>query len=215
MIKEVYFLDFFNRLTDGDKKGCIQIVDDLISQDISIPEIYTDLFQKSLYRLGKFWEENKISIAEEHMCTQIVRSLMCKFSINSNERTGSKKSALISCIEKEFHEIGARMAADVFELNGWEVIHLGASTPTRELIKIILVKKPDIVGLSFNFYLNVHRLIDVIEQVKKKFPEQKIIVGGQGIEGSSEMLVSKFKDIVILKSVNELDIYLKNEKSIS
>ena len=60
---------------------------------------------------------------------------------------------MISCIDKEFHEIGARMAADVFELNGWNTYFLGASMPTREIVKFIEVKKPDVVGFVIQFLL--------------------------------------------------------------
>ena len=131
-------------------------------------------------------------------------------NIKSDKKVG--KTALISCVDKEFHEIGARMAADVFELNGWDTYFLGASMPTREIIKFIETKKPDLVGLSFNFYMNLMRLLEVIDHIKKHYPNQKIIVGGQGVNREKENLLNKYPDIKYFSSVKELDDYLKKFK---
>ncbi len=209
MIAEVYFLDYTNGLLQGEKEKCVGIVEKLLSEKVEIKDIYVDLFQRSLYHIGKMWEQGQLSIADEHIGTEITKSLMNKYAgkITSNKKIG--KTALISCIDKEFHEIGARMAADVFELNGWNTYFLGASMPTREIVKFIEVKKPDVVGLSFNFYLNILRLFEVIDHIKKNYPAQQIIVGGQGATREKENLLNKYPEIKQFSTVKELDDYLK------
>ena len=208
-IKEVYFLDFFNSLISGEKINCARIVDSLVNENVDIKEIYTGLFQRSLYRIGKMWEQNQLSIAEEHAATQIVESLIGSVQPKYNPSAQNGKKVIVSCVDKEFHLIGARMAAHIFELNGWDVTFLGASTPTREMIKLIEQKKPEIVGLSFNFYLNYLRLLEEIDMIRKNFPEQKILVGGQGIKNTDENMLKKYNNLFYFDSVNELDNYLK------
>jgi len=209
MISEVYFLDYTNGLLQGDKEKCISIVEKLITEKTDIKDIYVDLLQRSLYHVGKMWEQGQLSIADEHMGTEITKCLMNKYAdkITANKKVG--KTALITCVDKEFHEIGARMAADVFELNGWNTYFLGASTPTKEIVKFIEIKKPDVVGLSFNFYMNLLRLLEVIDHIRKNYPDQKIIIGGQGINPEKENLLSKYPDIRHFSTVKELDDYLK------
>lgn len=210
MISEVHFLDYTNSLLQADKDKCISIVEKLLSENVDIKDIYVDLFQRSMYHIGKMWEQGQLSIADEHIGTEITKSLMNKYAakITSSKKIG--KTALISCVDKEFHEIGARMAADVFELNGWSTYFLGASMPSREILKFIETKKPDLVGLSFNFYLNLVRLLEVIDHIRKQFPNQKIVVGGQGITREKENLLSKYPDIKYFSTVKELDDYLKS-----
>jgi MerR family transcriptional regulator, light-induced transcriptional regulator len=209
MVSEVYFLDYTNGLLEGNKEKCISIVEKLLSENVDIKDIYVDLLQRSLYHIGKMWEQGQLSIADEHIGTEITKCLINKYAykITSNKKVG--KTALVTCVDKEFHEIGARMAADVFELNGWNTYFLGASTPTREIVKFIEIKKPDVVGLSFNFYLNLLRLFEVIDHIKKSFPDQKIIIGGQGVSREKENLLSKYPDIKHFSTVKELDDYLK------
>jgi len=209
MINEIYFLDYTNGLLQGDKDKCVQIVEELLSKKADIKDLYVDLFQRSMYHIGKMWEQGQLSIADEHIGTEITKSLMNKYASKIESEKKVNKTALISCIDKEFHEIGARMAADVFELNGWNTYFLGACTPTREILKFIEIKKPDIVGLSFNFYLNVMRLLEVIDHIKKDYPQQQIIIGGQGISRDKENLLSKYPEIKQFSTVKELDDYLK------
>lgn len=209
MVSEVYFLDYTNGLLQGDKEKCSSIVEKLLSEKVNIKDIYVDLFQRSLYNIGKMWEQGQLSIADEHMGTEITKCLINKYAYKIASKMKVGKSALITCVDKEFHEIGARMAADVFELNGWNTYFLGACTPTREIVKFIKIKKPDIVGLSFNFYMNVMRLLEVIDHIRKNFPQQEIIVGGHGLSREKENPLGNHQNIKQFSSVKELDNYLK------
>jgi predicted NBD/HSP70 family sugar kinase len=65
------------------------------------------------------------------------------------------------------------------------------------------------VGLSFNFYMNLLRLFEVIDHIKKSYPDQKIVVGGQGVSREKENLFSRYPDIKHFSTVKELDDYLK------
>lgn len=209
MIKEVQFLDYTNGLLQGDKEKCVQIVEDLLSKKVDIKDIYVDLFQRSMYHVGKMWEQGRLSIADEHLGTEITKSLMNKYVPKAVPHVKTNKTVLVSCVDKEYHELGARMAADVFELNGWHTYFLGACTPTREILKFIEVKKPDVVGLSFNFYMNLLRLYEVIDHIQKNFPKQQIIIGGQGLTPEKENILSKYPSIKIFSTIKELDCYLK------
>lgn len=209
MIKEVQFLDYTNSLLQGDKERCAQIVEDLLSQKVDIKDIYVDLFQRSMYHVGKMWEQGRMSIADEHLGTEITKCLMNKYASTVAPSVKINKTVLVSCVDKEYHELGARMAADVFELNGWRTYFLGACTPTREILKFIEVKKPDVIGLSFNFYMNLLRLYEVIDHILKEFPNQQIIVGGQGLTSEKENILSKYHGIQIFFTIKELDCYLK------
>jgi MerR family transcriptional regulator, light-induced transcriptional regulator len=211
MIKEVYFLDYFNGLLDGDKNRCRRVVDKLLDENTEIIKIYTDLFQKSLYQVGKMWDQNKLSIGDEHLGTQITEELLYYCSSKIIPVRQLNKKALVSCVNKEFHKLGARMAADIFVLNGYETYFLGASTPTKEILKYVEAKKPDVVGLSFSFYINFMKLIDVVKEIKNSFPEQKVIIGGRAeLNGQADML-TKFDGVFHFDSVVSLNEFLRKE----
>ncbi len=210
MIKDVYFLDYYNNLIVGNREKCKSIVEELLSHKTDVKEIYTGLFQKSLYTIGKQWEQNNLSVADEHAASHITEQLIdvCLTKVNHVKKNG--KNAVVACIDKEYHELGAKMVCHILELNGWNTYFLGASTPTRDLIKFLKDKKPDIVGLSFNFYLNLLKLGEVLDKINKFFPGQKILLGGQGIGEINKDFFAKYTDIYFINSLNDLDTFLKN-----
>lgn len=209
-VSEVFFLDYFNSLAGGDKNHCSEIVKELLSQKVDIKDIYTDLFQRSLYRMGKLWDDGKLNIAEEHSATQITLQLINTILPNHKKNKKIGKRAIISCIDKEYHEIGARMVANIFEFNGWETEFLGASVPAKDIIKFIKLKNPDVIGLSFNFYMNLLKLYTVVEHIKKFFPDKKIIFGGQAASREKQNILKHFPDLLYFESLSELDEFIKD-----
>ena len=209
MIKESHYLDYFNNLLDGNKAGCMAVISQIESEKTGLTDIYVNLFQRSLYQIGKMWEKNKITIAEEHNATRITDAIITSYFSRLKPARSKNKSAVVACINKEFHEIGAKMASHIFEYNGWNTFFLGASTPPKELIKFIKLKQPEIVGLSFNFYLNFLKLVEVIDHIRRFFPEQKIILGGQGIKSFRKKLSQDYPEITTFESITDLNDYLK------
>lgn len=136
-ISDTIFETYFQHLIKGDKMACMRMVDNLKSNQLAVEVIYTGLFQRSLYQVGEYWEMNKISVATEHMATAITEHLMIRLQVDlfATERVGKK--AVIACIANEHHQIGAKMIADIFEMNGWDGYFIGANTPTDELVRFI------------------------------------------------------------------------------
>jgi methanogenic corrinoid protein MtbC1 len=213
MIREVYYLDYFNGLLEGDIKRCRSIVDKLLKEKTDIIEIYTDLFQKSLSQIGRMWDQNRLSIGDEHLGTELTEELLYYCSSKIIPIKQIRKKALVSCVNKEFHKLGARMAADVFIMNGWDTYFLGASTPTKEILKYIELKKPDVVGLSFSFYINIMKLMDTIRTIKDQFPSQRIILGGRADLNGQADILTKFNDVLYFSTIVDLNDFLKEESA--
>jgi methanogenic corrinoid protein MtbC1 len=208
-IKQSYYLDFYNNLVEGNKEKCSEIVKSLLDEKTDLKDIYVELFQNSLYRIGKLWDHNEITIPEEHLATQIVEMLIDKFAPVTT--SDPNKRAVVTCIDKEFHEVGAKMVAHIFELNGWKTYYLGASVPLRELMKFVKQSDPDIIAVSWSLYLNLARFLEVIDNLTKLYPTKKIIVGGQALKENSDMILRKFPNVQHINSLYELDDFLKKQ----
>ena len=208
MISEAVYLHYLNSLLVGDKKQCLQIVLNLLEQKVCLKELYLQLFQRSMYSIGQMWENDRCSIAGEHIATKITESLIeITAAYNSNEKRIGK-TALITCIDKEFHELGARMVAGFFDSLGWDTIFIGSNAPQVDVMNIIREHNPDIVGISNNFYLNISRLTKLIDQVKNEFQDQEILVGGQALADGRCKCLERYYNVHYISSLDELDKYL-------
>lgn len=210
MIKQAVYLHYLAALLDGDKATCVHIVDNLVDEETDIKEIYIDLIQKSMYRVGHLWERSRVSVATEHIATKITENILSMLYpvVFSTPKTG--KSAVVTCIDKEFHELGARIVSDYLEYKGLSTYFLGANIPPHELINLIEIKRPDVVGISANLYINVMRALKIIEDIKEKFPEQKIIVGGQAFNSDYSDELRSYKNCTYLPSLDDIDRYVKD-----
>lgn len=206
MITSELYNTYLQALIKGNRPECTRIVKDLLDRgDVSIYELYLDLFQASLYEVGHLWETNRVSVAVEHMATSITESLLSMVypKIFSTEHSGKK--AVVSCLVNEYHQIGGKMVADIFELNGWDGYFLGANTPVRDLLDMLREKKPQILALSLSVYFNMDFMHHVLQQVQDEIPDQQIIVGGQAFRWGGTDIQDKYSNVRYIPSINELE----------
>ena len=208
MISETLYKEYFQGLISGDRKGCHEIVQELLDQKIGVYDLYLNLFQKSLYDVGRLWELNKISVAIEHLATSITEGLLnLSYPIIFSSRRVDF-SAVVSCVEEELHQIGAKMVADIFEMNGWDSIFLGSSTPSPDLLRLIEEKRPDLLGLSMSIYFHLPKLIETLTLVHHSFPELQIVVGGQGFRWGGIEEISKLSNVHFIESLPALETFI-------
>lgn len=208
MINDCTYYHFLNSLLDGKKKECKTIIVDLINSGVPREKIYLEILQKSMYRVGQLWENNKISISKEHLATSITKHLLNLIQIRNNGTVVTEKKAIISCVEKEFHDIGAQMIADFLEHKGFEVFNLGANVPGSDIIKTIEEVEPDLIGISSNFYINIIRLSKLIEEINYKFEGKEILIGGQALLNYDPDILHKFPNTHYIPNLSYLEEYL-------
>jgi methanogenic corrinoid protein MtbC1 len=154
------------------------------------------------------WEHRRISVAVEHMASAITESLLTLVypAIFSAEHSG--KSVVISCVANEYHQIGSKMVADFFELNGWHGYFLGASTPEDDLLRMIDDKQPQLIGLSLSLSSNLPTLIETTEAITGRWPESQILVGGQAFRNGGSEMLSPFANVRYVASLGDLESVL-------
>ncbi len=209
MIDEKVYQDYFQALLAGRRAECRHIAQTLLEKKIAIKLLYSDLFQRSMYEIGDLWENNRITVANEHLTTSITESLLNLVypSIFTTDRIGKK--AVISCSANEFHQVGGKMVADMFELNGWDGHFLGANTPPEDMAQFIQDVQPDVVGLSLSILSNMEHLKRCIEILKSNFPDMNLLVGGQAFRWGGADIIKKFKNTELITSMDDLEKMIK------
>ena len=208
MIENETYNNYFNSLIKGAKYECVAIFDEVVKSNVPVEKIYTQLFQRSLYQVGEYWEMNRISVATEHMATAITENLMIKLQpeLFSTERTGKK--AVIACVANEYHQVGGKMVADIFEMYGWDGYFVGANTPNTELLRFIESKNPDLLGLSLSIYSNLPELKNTLAKIRQFFPDLPVMVGGQAFRWGGTEIIQNFSNVAYLSSVEDLHKFI-------
>jgi MerR family transcriptional regulator, light-induced transcriptional regulator len=146
----------------------------------SIREHYLHVFQPVQYEICRLWQVNAITVADEHFCTAATQAIMSQFYPDLFAQPKIGRTLVMASIGGELHEIGGRMVADIFELEGWSTWFYGANTPAPSLISAICERTPDVVGLSVTMTWNVQALADFVRAMRTTSgcSGARVIVGG-------------------------------------
>lgn len=204
MIEQIY-TPYLSSLLTGDHAACRALVRQALDAGVDMRELYTGLFQRSLYEVGELWEKNRITVATEHLATAITERVMVEVYPQLFSQQYRGRSAIIACPADEYHQIGAQMVADVFELNGWNGYFLGASTPGNDLLRMIDEKKPDVLALSMSLSFHLPRLLEVIQTVEQRYPGLPVWVGGQAFRWGGQEALAAFGQVSFLPDLHTLE----------
>lgn len=210
MIDSHIHKDFFNALLVGDRMACSEIASNFIDEKkFSINELYEVVIKNAMYDIGEMWEFGKISVATEHLASAIVEAVLNEQYLRVISNSKLKKTVIVACIENEFHQIGIKMVADIFEMNGWNAHFLGANTPTTELIEFAKTIKPDILAISLSIYFHIPDFEKMIQAIRTEFPELFIIAGGQAFRHGGTEVLDRYKNVIYFQDLYNLDLFIK------
>ncbi len=164
----------------GDRREAVQVVEDCLEQGSSVADIQSELIGSAQDHLGRLWERNQVSIAQEHMATAVSSVALSALFERAPVPKPNGKKILIGCVEGEEHALPARIASDMLELAGFEVRFLGGNVPHLHLIQMIREEKPDLIGLSVTMLYNLKSLRDAVSMVRT-VTNAPICVGGYAI----------------------------------
>jgi len=171
------YLDF---LLTGKRAEAGELIGRLVENGISIKDIYEHIFQKTQYEVGALWQSNKITVAHEHYCTAATQLIMSQLypQIFATEKKGYK---LIACsVADELHEIGIRMVADFFEMEGWDTYYMGANMPSQNLINAVKEYEADVLAVSVTMPLHLEKADKLVKAIRldEEINDLNILVGG-------------------------------------
>jgi methanogenic corrinoid protein MtbC1 len=176
-------------LLAGRQHEAMTVVDRCIDDGRGLVDVELNIIQPSLYRIGEKWQANQVTVAQEHMATAIVQSVMTMGLLRSLPPAMIGKRALLACVEGNEHAIGLRMISDAFQLAGWDVQYLGANVPTAALVAQAVEWKPDIVALSVSFAQQLRVVKNVVAQLAERLGTERptVIFGGLAINRFSQL----------------------------
>jgi hypothetical protein len=136
---------FVDALARRDRKAAARQALGLLEAGAPVQELIQGLLGSAQAEVGRRWEANQWSVADEHAATAITDAVLgaLAWRIEAAEDQGH---IVVTCAEGEWHSLPARMAAEVLRLHGWRVTFLGASTPADHLRR--LLAEVDAVGWS-------------------------------------------------------------------
>jgi MerR family transcriptional regulator, light-induced transcriptional regulator len=201
--------DAFRPLIDAeDKEGCVSFaLSFLESTNLDIATLYEMVLAPAAREQHCTIRERPLCIWEEHVRTSIIRTVIecCYPQLMRARRalSGDKTRgpAVIVCPTEEYHELGARMAADFFTLCGFDVTFVGANTPQHEILEAVGFLHPVFAGVSVTSPYNLIAARRTIQQLvtlrRNTSGQYRIVAGGRAFGTNEAMARSLGADLVV------------------
>jgi len=168
----------------GDRREALRVVDDGLGAGISATALQLRVVQPAQYEIGRLWQENRITVAQEHLATAISQLVLAHLYRHLPRDPKNGKRVLLACVEGELHDMGARVAADHLEMSGYEVHYLGANVPTDDLVAMVREHPPDLLALSASMPSHLPAIEEAVTRVCRATGNGvPIALGGRAFAG--------------------------------
>jgi methanogenic corrinoid protein MtbC1 len=171
---------YLDALLAGRRHEASRLVLEAVESGVTVKDIYLHVFQRCQREVGRLWQMNRLTVAEEHYCTAATQLVMSQLypRVFSAERNG--RTMVAACVSGDLHEIGVRMVSDFFEMEGWDTYYLGANAPAGSVVRTVTDRGAEVLALSATITSHVHAVRELVEAVRAEpaCRDIKIMVGG-------------------------------------
>ena len=171
---------FLAAILDGHRQAALGIVEEALNKGAPHVDIYIDVISESLHAVGKLWEQNKISVAKEHMATAIAQYVIAMIYPRLVSSGPCRGNMVVTGVSGEQHQVGANLVADSMEANGWNVRFLGTDMPHSTILSIIEDNSTDVLCISTTLVANLPSTAELAKSVNDRLGNRapRIVLGG-------------------------------------
>jgi len=174
----------FEALKDGDMEKIVDVAGKYKAQ-ASLAEFYDDILRPVLYDVGHLWQENKLDIGVEHVCSNTANKTIHK--ITDAIKPNDKMQNIIICTpDGELHNIACNIIESLLIERGFQVNNVSPSIPTDSMISYINETKPLMILISVTLKDSIGSAVRLIKKISSAF-SIPILVGGLAINHSSDI----------------------------
>lgn len=188
---------YLKALLNKNRQEAELLIFDSLQKGTSIKDIYLSVFQTSQWEIGRLWQLNFINVAMEHYCTAVTQFIMSRLYdyIFTNDKKGL--GLVATSVSGELHELGIRMVADFFEMEGWNTYYLGANSTPQSIIEMVKDCEANVLAISATIYFNVPKVKELISYARREHIEQDLVimVGGNAFKMHKDLWIDVGADL--------------------
>ncbi|WP_448206994.1 cobalamin B12-binding domain-containing protein [Azospirillum sp. sgz302134] len=184
---------YFLQAMEGRSDQAVTLVKRTYTQGLGLQSIYEDILGPAQREIGRLWELNRITTAEEHRCTAITQLAVAQLYpriVAMRKQRRNDRTLVAASVGGDLHELGLRMVCDLFGAAGWETTYLGASVPMSGVITMIAQTRPDLLLLSVSMAMHLRSARDILRAVRAD-PDTRdlpVLIGGRAFAADPAIL---------------------------
>ena len=178
--------EFVDQALQGNTRDAVRLALGLLDDGVPQPRIITDLLAPAQRTVGERWEQNELTVADEHLVTVSTDSALHALA-GAVDTPAAGGQVLVACAEGDWHALPAHMFAQQLRSTGLHVTFLGASTPAEHLAALLVRQPVDALVVTCSLPLcfpGVTRLVDAAHELGTP-----VLAGGRALPGATDRAV--------------------------
>lgn len=207
-LKDIYF----DNIIEGNIKNAYNSLLYLVEKNYSLKQIYCNIIEPSLIKIGHLWETGKLSVGYEHYFSEVTKDIMSQLKLKYQISHINIYNSIFICPNGEQHTLGLKMIHDILEQEGWNTYFLGSNIPIDSILNIIKEKEIEFVFISTTMDYNINSTKTLISSLKNSNIKRNIkyIVGGKAFNKNNNLSEYVDADIfisgcdILISKINKL-----------
>ncbi|WP_162802805.1 cobalamin B12-binding domain-containing protein [Ornithinimicrobium avium] len=138
--------DLLTALMSFDEERALRVLDEH-REGRGPVSLVGDVIMPVMREIGEGWKRGEVSVAQEHLSTQLVRSYLD--ALRRPPVVGGPE-VWLACPPRELHDLPLLALGLLLRDQGWQTRFYGANTPLHDLLRAVRVSRPAAVVVSGN-----------------------------------------------------------------
>jgi methanogenic corrinoid protein MtbC1 len=179
---------YVQALIAGDESAAEVVMREAMDAGLRSAEIDEKLIAPALWRVGEMWERGQLSVAEEHLATEItLRVLALQREAQRVAQARPHHCVMLATSPGEQHIVALRMVGNLLQEAGYHVLMLGAEVPSRSLGEAADRHEVDVICMSSTLRGRNHETLRSIDEIRDRRPSARFVIGGRGLRGEEDL----------------------------
>lgn len=171
----------FHALVSGSRPESRSLVTEALNLGASPEEVVSGLFWPAYETIDRLYRADKLGTLSHHMATRLLRVHTDQMAARFTRRQANGRSIFAVCGPTDADELGAQMAVDLLEADGYDITFAGGGIANDEVLAQVQDFQPSVLLLFASApsdLPNIRRLIDTIREIGACSATQVAVGGG-------------------------------------
>lgn len=174
-----------DRLLHGDEAGAWQVIDNAMGSSLSPEEVYTAVLAPAMASIGEKWARDELEIEDEHLASSIALRLIGRLGPRFGRRGRKRGTVVIGAPAGDAHGIPTLMMGDLLRSRGFNVIDLGANTPSQAFARAAAAADNLVaVGVCATRPSNDPAIVEAVDALAA-VSDVPVVLGGHGVNDTT------------------------------
>lgn len=176
-------LAYLEKVLEGNAAEAIALVAAAARGELGTRAAYEQVLLPAQREVGRLWHAGELNIAEEHMVTAATQRTMAVLASQAVPRPANGRTVLVAAVSGNVHDVGLRALGDMYQIEGWRSVFVGADVPMQELPGMLAFVEADLLMLGATLGTHVPRVEQAIRSIRERCERPvRVVVGGAAFD---------------------------------